>query len=151
MGETDRPNTTQNLGFHTLEGCVDPREPESGTTIEIRIPYSDVQHSMKHNPGRAWQLTTADHVLREPERIYEGVRREGEDDRDGWCYVGRPKRVCLGSDRWIPLPKGCVYVVFVSSRFIAYEWRIEHADPDDPEGPAGCESSDRYGRLKWEK
>lgn len=77
-------------------------------------------------------------ILQKPTAIFEGLRRdEDEDPRGvGWrCYCGIPEysyRPDGTSGR--PYPNQ-VYLVFVNDEGVAYNWRWEKADANDPKLP----------------
>lgn len=77
-------------------------------------------------------------ILQHPTAIFEGLREdEDEDPRGvGWrCYCGIPA-ISYHSDgtERSPYP-GQIYLVFVNDEEVAYNWRWEKADPDDPKLP----------------
>ena len=82
-------------------------------------------------------------ILQQPTAIFEGLRQdEDEDSRGmGWrCYCGIPEHAyhSNGTQR-NPYP-GQVYLVFVNDERVAYNWRWEKADPDDPKVPENHEA-----------
>lgn len=79
------------------------------------------------------------HILAHPTAIFEGLRRDEEEDRWGYgwrCYCGLPTVAYRTNGTEInPYPRQ-VYLVFVNDGFIAYNWRWEYGDPEDLELPA---------------
>jgi hypothetical protein len=77
-------------------------------------------------------------VLEQPTAIFEGLRRdEDEDPRGvGWrCYCGIPHHSYRpDGSQGRPYP-GQVYLVFINDERVAYNWRWEKADPQDPSLP----------------
>jgi len=82
-------------------------------------------------------------ILQEPTAVFEGLTREEDEDHRGvgWrCYCGVPKQSFQAdgtSGR--PYP-GQVYLVFVNADGVAYNWRWEKADRDNPTLPEGYET-----------
>lgn len=89
-------------------------------------------------------------VLEQPAVIFEGLRWEGDEDRDrpGWrCYCGTPS--FRHDDRGTkvgPYPDQ-VFVVFVNDERVAYNWRWERAQ-EDPAIPKG---DDRFIRKIYDQ
>ncbi len=86
------------------------------------------------------------HVLESPTAIFEGLRREEDDDKwgEGWrCYCGVPEHAYTRDGAQIPARTGRVLLVFVNSRRIAYNWRWEKSDIENFRLPA-----DHEGRFK---
>lgn len=86
-------------------------------------------------------------VLQNPVAIFEGLRRDEDEDRwgAGWrCYVGLPDRAYRpdGSET-APWP-GKVFLVFINEERVAYNWRWEKCDPADHTLPVGY--TDRFTR-----
>ncbi len=77
-------------------------------------------------------------ILQKPTAIFEGLRRdEDEDPRGvGWrCYCGIPEHSYRADGTaGRPYPNQ-VYLVFVNEDGVAYNWRWEKADADDPKLP----------------
>jgi len=77
-------------------------------------------------------------VLLHPTSIFQGLRNEADDDTatPGWlCYCGVPlTRFERDGSRKNALPRK-VFLVFVNTEGIIYEWRWENADVDDPRLP----------------
>jgi len=74
------------------------------------------------------------HILRHPTAVFEGLRRDEDEDRLGYgwrCYCGRPvQSYRADGTEQNPYP-GQVYLVFVNDERIAYNWRWETADAED--------------------
>ena len=76
--------------------------------------------------------------MQNPTAIFEGLREAEDEDRRGvgWlCYCGVPSKAyhADGTPRAAyPLQ---VYLVFVNDERVAYNWRWEKADKDDPQLP----------------
>ena len=79
-------------------------------------------------------------VLQHPAAVFEGLRWDEDEDRKGvgWrCYCGIPGHAYLRDGTAIQPYAGQVYLVFVNDERVAYNWRWEEADPDNPRFPMG--------------
>ena len=77
-------------------------------------------------------------VLGSPTVIFEGLRWEGDEDRDrpGWrCYCGKPATMYDKRCTEVSADPKQVFLVFVNDKEIVYMWRWEFADEDDQEIP----------------
>ena len=89
-------------------------------------------------------------ILQHPTAMFSGLRWDEDEDRRGYgwrCYCGIPEHSFRpdGSERR-PYPNQ-VYLVFVNDQRIAYNWRWEQEDPDDPALPVGHETRFRQRLL----
>jgi hypothetical protein len=91
-----------------------------------------------------WKLLEArdlvPQVLASPNVIFEGLQWEADEDRDrpGWrCYCAKPSLMYDARGDEVASDPMQVFVVFVNDKGIAYIWRWELADEDDPEIPKG--------------
>ena len=86
--------------------------------------------------------TTVPMVLQKPRAVFRGLMRDGDEPRakseEGWlCYCGVPAVAynADGSER-APWPNE-VFLVFVSSEKVVYNWYWSPCDPQNPELPEG--------------
>jgi len=82
------------------------------------------------------------YILQTPSSVFEGLRREEDEDPRGvgWrCYCGLPTAAYRANGTEVNPYPGQVYLVFVNQAMIAYNWRWERADPDNPRLPNGHE------------
>jgi hypothetical protein len=118
--------------------------PVDRTPCEVQISFERTQTVGRRGMGQAKECGyLVPQTLQQPSAVFEGLRRdEDEDPRGvGWrCYCRVPDRAfhADGTQRQ-PYP-GQVYLVFVNDEGVAYNWRWEKADPDNPDLPAGHES-----------
>jgi len=89
-------------------------------------------------------------ILQRPTAIFEGIRRDEDEDRQGFgwrCYCGIPDQGFLQDGTPVrPFP-GQLYVVFVNDERVAYNWRWEKADSDNPRLPRDHETRFRKRLL----
>lgn len=125
---------------------LDPLDPSSGNTTEVRIADDYVERLNKYRPVDWYNLKALAEVLDAPNRIYYGIR---ELTDGGWCYVGRPKEWTVRDKVTATFPDFLVFVVYLTDDFRVYSHRAEPADPGDILSPKNWE--ERYRKLIWKK
>jgi hypothetical protein len=120
-------------------------EPKDGTTTcEIQISYDRMQAVARRSMGHAKECAfTVPRILQGPTAIFEGLRRDEDEDRWGYgwrCYCGVPEQSFRRDGTPAPPYPGQVYLVFVNDEKVAYNWRWEKADPDNPRLPIDHET-----------
>jgi hypothetical protein len=113
--------------------------PAGGTACEVQISFDRMQAVARRSLGHAKECGyIVPAILQKPTAIFEGLRQdEDEDPRGvGWrCYCGIPEHSYRpDGTAGRPYPNQ-VYLVFVNEEVVAYNWRWEKADPDDPRLP----------------
>lgn len=113
--------------------------PVDGTVCELQISFERMQTVARRSLGHAKECGyIVPMILQKPTAIFEGLRRdEDEDPRGiGWrCYCGIPERgYSSDGTPGRPYPNQ-VYLVFVNEEGVAYNWRWERADADNPTLP----------------
>jgi hypothetical protein len=77
-------------------------------------------------------------ILQKPTAVFEGLCEDEDEDRRGYgwrCYCGTPAQSYRrDGSATRPYPDQ-VYLVFVNDEHVAYNWRWEMCDPDDPNLP----------------
>jgi hypothetical protein len=111
-------------------------EPSDGTlSAEVQISFERMQAVGRRSLGHAKECGyIVPMILEKPTAIFEGLRRDEDEDRSGYgwrCYCGLPEQGFRSDGTSIPPYFGQVYLVFVNDERIAYNWRWEKADPDD--------------------
>ncbi len=110
--------------------------PGDGTKCDVLVSHARMQavgrRSMAHAKECAFIVPM---ILQQPKAIFEGLRQDEDEDRQGvgWrCYCGIPEHAYRsdGTQRE-PFP-GQAYLVFVNDEHVAYNWRWEKADPNNP-------------------
>jgi hypothetical protein len=82
-------------------------------------------------------------ILQRPTAIFEGLRRDEDEDRWGYgwrCYCGRPDRAYRADGSAIQPYADQVYLVFVNDERVAYNWRWEKSDPENRSLPVDDET-----------
>jgi hypothetical protein len=113
--------------------------PADGTVCEVQISFDRMQAVARRSLGHAKECGyIVPMVLQKPTAVFEGLRQdEDEDPRGvGWrCYCGIPEHSYWPDGTpGRPYPNQ-VYLVFVNDEGVAYNWRWEKADADDPRLP----------------
>lgn len=119
--------------------AIDPRD---GTlTCEVQISFERMQAVGRRSMGHAKECGhIVPMVLQMPTAIFEGLRRDEDEDRWGYgwrCYCGVPEHSYRPDGTQAPPYSGQVFLVFVNDDRVAYNWRWEKSDPDDPRLPIG--------------
>src|SRR4051812_7617582 len=118
---------------------LDAVDPTNGKPCKVQISHDRMIVVTRRSLG---QVSEAGYILptilQAPTAIFEGLRLDEDEDRRGvgWrCYCGVPTAAYRpdGTKR-APWP-GQVFLVFVNEEHVAYNWRWEQADPDDPKLP----------------
>jgi hypothetical protein len=116
--------------------------PDDGKlTAEVQISYERMQTVGKRSMGHAKECgIIVPMILKNPTAIFEGLTKEEDEDRRGYgwrCYCGIPdESYHTDGTAGRPYP-GQVYLVFLNDEHVAYNWRWEKADPDNPNFPIG--------------
>jgi hypothetical protein len=132
---------SKNPGFWTIKGAA-----PDGSEREFRIPTRTVDHLQRYGPeSRYYELISAEQVLKNPDLIYEGLRREGQEN--GLCYIGKPK--CFREGAEYPGHPGMLFLVFVTKEYIIFEWRWEKVDEKLPDYPQDVKQ--RFETLKCKR
>lgn len=121
-------------------------DPVTGRpTAEVLISYDRMQAVGRRSLGHAKESGyTVPAILQRPTAVFEGLRQDEDEDARGvgWrCYCGIPAH-SYRRDATEDAPYfNQVYLVFVNEDGVAYNWRWEKADPDNPKLPVGHSTS----------
>lgn len=122
---------------------LDPDNPD-GPRICVEIPVHLYERLYKYAPVRYENLRAVKHVLKNPERIFAGLRKLHEG---GWCYTGVPEMWYIKPQVVVPFPDHLVFAVYVNPRKVVFEFGAERVDSDDPFSPIDWDK--RYGAPIW--
>lgn len=137
-----RASVARWLTYRTL----DPLDPGSGNTTEVRFPSDFVERLNKYRPVDFQNLRTVAKVFDAPNRIFYGLRELHEG---GWCYVGKPNEWWIREDVIVPFPPNMVFAIYLQQDLWVYTFRAEYADTNDPLSPQGWDQ--RYQKLVWKR
>jgi hypothetical protein len=120
-------------------------EPKDGTlTCQVQVSFERMQAVGRRSMGHARECGfIVPMILKTPTAIFEGLRRDEDEDRWGYgwrCYCGLPEQSFRLDGSAGPPYTGQVYLVFVNDERVAYNWRWEKADADDPRLPIGYQT-----------
>lgn len=122
--------------------------PPTGQDIDIRFEHDWLNDLYKYEPVKFQNLLTAVEVLKNPTRIYVGLKRILSNN--GLCFVGKPKKWYIREDKLVDFPKDkLVYTVFLNDRYSVFELRATEVDFFDPESP--IDWAERFGGEIWKK
>jgi len=118
-------------------------DPTDGSNQTVQISYDRIQALGRRSRGHTKECACImPMILQKPSAIFAGLRRDEDEDRwgCGWrCYCGIPDKAYATDGAERPPYKDQVYLVFVNDQRVAYNWRWEKADPDDPRLPVDHE------------
>lgn len=114
-------------------------DPVDGKNCQVMISYDRMQTVGRRSLGHARECgEVVPAILQHPTAVFEGLRWDEDEDRKGvgWrCYCGIPEHAFLRDGIAIRPYAAQVYLVFVNDEGVAYNWRWEKADSDDPRLP----------------
>ena len=127
-------------GGKRREGILlDAIDPVDGSHCKVQISHGRMMAVASRSVGQAKECGyVVPAILQKPTAIFEGLKSDEDEDRRGvgWrCYCGVPPVAYRtdGSER--PPWPGQVFLVFVNDERVAYNWRWEMADSEDPNLP----------------
>jgi len=118
--------------------------PKDGKPISVYIPQTLIVNRGKRSFGEAYTIRDIiPYVLKTPTSIFEGLRDERDEDRttSGWrCYCGIPSMSYNSKGESYQTKPGLVFLVFVNSEHVVYNWRWEQADQNHDRFPEDHEN-----------
>jgi hypothetical protein len=126
-------------------------DPDTGKWIEV-IVSSDKLMGMSHF-ARSYIFETADilpKVLKQPSAIFEDFLCDADHPRrgEGWrCYCFVPGYGYDNDGVMRPAWPGKIYVAFVNSDRVVYNWHWVEADPQDSRVPKDHQKRFRTRKL----
>ena len=125
-------------------------DPDGGE-CEVHLSYERIRAVGQRSMGQAMECARiVPAVLQNPTAVFTGLRRDEDEDRRGvgWrCYCGVPDHSYHQDGTRAGPRRGQVHLVFVNHEGVAYNWRWEPANPDDPELPRDCDETRFRRRL----
>jgi hypothetical protein len=118
---------------------IDAVNPVDGAHYKVQLRQERLLAVARRSVGQAKECGyIVPAILQHPTAIFEGIRSDEDEDRRGvgWrCYCGVPSVAYRtdGSER--PAWPNQVFLVFVNEDRVAYNWRWEQADGDEPNLP----------------
>jgi hypothetical protein len=110
--------------------------PTDGKTCEVQISFERMQAVARRSLGHAKECGyIVPMTLQKPTAIFEGLRIDADEDPrgTGWrCYCGIPEHAYRRDGTATAPYPGQVYLVFVNDEGVAYNWRWEKADAENP-------------------
>lgn len=114
-------------------------EPEAGATFDVLVSYERLHWVKKRGIGAIRETAfNVPHVLQHPNGVFEGLCWEEDEDKRGYgwrCYCAVPPHdYGENGDEKPPRPNK-IFLVFVNTDNIVYNWRWEKVDPKDDRFP----------------
>ena len=145
---TDNSPDSPASGGRILIEAVDP---DSGKMCEIELSHRRVDAVATRSLGHANECAhLVPFTLQQPRAIFEGLTEEADEDRRGvgWlCYCSKPPFRFDEAGNRLPSRENRVFLVFVNAQRIAYTWRWEKSDSNEPDMPERHESRFRRRAL----
>jgi hypothetical protein len=121
--------------------AVEAVDPLTGHKIVIHVDYDKLMACRNRGQGQIKEAAfVVPMILQDPGAVFRGLKRDADEPRrageEGWlCYCGVPTQAYNedGSER-APWP-GEVFLVFVNSDRVAYNWYWYACDAKDPDLP----------------
>ena len=139
MDDTGQTKTTRR---QYLE--VNAVEPISGQTQIVQISYNRLQSMKKRSMGEIkCARFTVPYILQHPTAVFEGLCLEEDEDARGYgwrCYCGIPENDYSIDGKELETRSNRVFVVFVNTENVAYNWRWIKCDPTDSRLPINHET-----------
>ena len=132
---------------HALSGVLDPDDPAGEKRTVAWLDDDLMRQLWRGKPRQTTKfhnINTALEVLRDPERVFGGVR-DGESG--GRAYVGRPSHVRDRTGHKYPRNERFVFVAYLDADSNLYDWRQEPMDAADGACPRGFAT--RYQKQLW--
>jgi hypothetical protein len=120
-------------------------------TAEVQISFDRMQTVGRRSLGHAKECGfTVPGILQKPTAVFEGLTQDEDEDRRGYgwrCYCGVPEYSYRSDGTPGPPYSAQVYLVFVNDDGVAYNWRWDRADPEEPTLPVGYQTRFRKRLL----
>jgi len=122
---------------------LDAFDPMTGGRSKVQISHDRMQAVAKRGLVQASECAyIVPEILKNPKAVFEGIRWDEDEDRfegsAAWrCYCGMPAHSYRPDGTPAPPYLDEVYLVFINHESVAYNWRWEKCDPDDPNVPNG--------------
>ncbi len=135
------------IGRHRIDGVQDPEDPQGRRRISVWLNVTSLDWLYKTNRWKAFNLKTAVQVLRNPDRVYRGIRKDDGGQWVGWCFVAVVETFFSSEDGSYPAPLSKVFAAFIDEGGHLFEWGEEERDQADPKAPKDTDK--RFGGLQW--
>jgi hypothetical protein len=131
-------------GYLTIEGV----SPVSRGPCTFLVARQKVDNLQRYGPSsKFYDLALLPEVLKTPDAIFRGLKREGLTDSYG--YSRSPSRRWQSATIELPPPPGLVFVVFINRDhrgYVVLDWEMRKTHPSDRGHPLRWED-DFEGRL----
>ncbi len=118
---------------------IDAVDPESGKMLSVFTSYERVHFIKRQGRGAIMCAgNTVPYILQHPTAIFEGLCFDEDEDMRGvgWrCYCGIPECDFSNDGEELPTRPNRVFLVFVNSERVAYNWSWVKCDENDKKLP----------------
>lgn len=123
-------------------------DPATGQNYTVQISYVRLKALARRGQGFTLEAAyTLPEVLLRPTGVFEGLCWDNDEDARGFgwrCYCGIPSRRYRADGEEILVPEDRIFLVFVNTDKIVYNWRWEQTDADRRDRPINYK--DRFRR-----
>lgn len=136
--------TTKPYPTHPLD-TVDPYAPRhKPSRVAVTVPGELIAQFHKYQRQKYENFRCVEAVLRVPNHFYMNTRQLNT----AWlCACGRPELRYDLPGGSVEFPADCVYVVYLTDKYIVHDWGFEWADEHD--GTHVKLWDKRFGSLLW--
>ena len=124
--------------------CVSAINPKTGKSFVVQIFYDRLHWIKKRGIGAIKEAGfSVIYVLQNPVGVFEGLCWEQDQNRrgDGWlCYCAVPPHDYTENGDEKPPRPNKVFLIFVTTDNIAYNWRWEKVDQENSDYPRDFKS-----------
>lgn len=137
MGHEGETTRRENLLLEAVDGST-------GKNCIVQISYGRLMALAKRGKGFTLEAAeTLPEVLLRPTAIFEGLCSNDDEDARGFgwrCYCGIPSVRYRTDGGQIPVPENRVFLAFVNTEKVVYNWRWEPTDGDRRDLPIDHQS-----------
>lgn len=126
----------------------DAVDPTTGKNCIVQISYERLRALARRGKGFTLEASeTLVEILLRPTGVFEGLCSDDDEDARGYgwrCYCGMPSCRYGANGEKLPVPQNRVFLAFVNTERVVYNWRWEPTDDNRRDLPIGYR--DRFRR-----
>ena len=138
------PTRRENLLVEAVDG-------DTGETCTVQISYDRLRALSRRGKGFILEAAeTLPEVLLRPTAIFEGLCSNNDEDARGFgwrCYCGIPSARYRADGQQMPVPENRVFLAFVNTEHVVYNWRWESTDVNRRDLPIDYENRFRRNLI----
>lgn len=116
--------------------------PNTGKLVDVYVSIDRGKYMASKGSGAVYTLAhNVKWVLTHPSTIFEGIRSDNDESKIGeigsFCYAGHPQYYYDTNGREKAPREDKIFLVFVNSDMVAYQWYWDSISADNPNWPDG--------------